>query len=243
MILAALIVVLFAGGLFMPETVASDMRTGFRMARPGVPRETLTAFVVATLGVTAAWSIVGLYLALVPALAPALMDTQSYLAAGAAIFALGGAAAASPLIAQRRTAPTQIVSGMLALTAGIGLMAVSMSTSSAPLFVAASLVIGAGVGLGMLGALRVLGAAAPPNHRARVMAAWYIVAYAAISVPAIAAGYTVRAAGAVHTFWIFGAGIVVVSLGTLLLVLARQGSADRHPSTPTTSAVASKAAN
>jgi hypothetical protein len=80
----------------------------------------------------------------------------------------------------------------------------------------------------MLGALRVLGATAPPNHRARVMAAWYIVAYLAISVPAIGAGYTVRAAGAVHTFWIFGAGIVAVSLGTLLLVLVRGRGANRH---------------
>jgi len=54
------------------------------------------------------------------------------------------------------------------------------------------------------------------------MAAFYIVAYAAISLPAVAAGFAVRHLGAVRTFQIFGAGIVVMSLVTLLPAVARR---------------------
>ncbi|TQS29942.1 hypothetical protein [Microbispora sp. KK1-11] len=59
------------------------------------------------------------------------------------------------------------------------------------------------------------------------MAAFYIVAYGAISLPAVAAGFVVHRLGAAATFQIFGAGIVVVSVGTLLPAVARHRARKR----------------
>ena len=54
---------------------------------------------------------------------------------------------------------------------------------------------GGGFGVAFLGALRALSVAIPPEHRAAVMSAFYIVAYLAISVPAILAGTLVNSLG------------------------------------------------
>jgi len=221
-VLAALVVLLLLGMLGVPETVPGDSRTGFRIAAPGVPRRILAPFVLAALGITCTWAIIGIYLGLVGTLAPALLHAETQLAAGLAILALGGTSAVPPLLTQRLAPAVQIAWGSVALTGGIALMAWSLSVNGAALFVAASVVIGVGVGFGMFGALRTVGAAAPPDRRAQVMAAFYIVAYAAISLPAVGAGFAVRHLGAVRTFQMFGAGIVVMSLVTLLLAVARQ---------------------
>lgn len=233
-VLAVLVVLLLASMLFVPETVSGQSRTGFRIAAPGVPRRIIGPFILAGLGITCTWSIIGIYLGLVGTLAPALLHTESDLAAGWAILALGGTSAVPPLVTQRMAPPVQIAWGSIALTGGIALMAWSLATETAAVFITASVVIGVGVGFGMFGALRTVGAAAPPDRRAQVMAAFYIVAYAAISLPAIAAGFTVRNLGAVDTFQIFGAGIVAVSLGTLALAVARHHSIARAAARPTT---------
>ncbi|MEW9554124.1 MFS transporter [Nonomuraea sp. NPDC050783] len=226
-VLAAVDLLLLAGVRRRPETLGA--RAGFRMAAPGVPRPILASFVVSGLGVTSSWSIVGLYLALVPALAPALMGSAGNLPGGLAIFVMGTAAALAPVLARRLPgpagrglpAPAQLWSGMLVLAAGIALLAWAISAGSAAGFVVCSVVIGLGGGLGLGGSLGLLGAAAPPEHRARVMSAFYLVAYAAISLPAIAAGFVVHALGPVATFRVFGAGIIVVALATFVLALAR----------------------
>ncbi|MGI8329589.1 MFS transporter [Actinomadura scrupuli] len=238
-VLAALNVLLLLGMLLVPESVTG--RTGFRIAAPGVPRQIVTPFVLAGLGITCTWSIIGIYLGLVGTLAPALMHTTSNLAAGLAILALGGTSALPPLLTQKLAPAVQVAWGTVALIAGVALMAWSLSISTAAGFIAASVVIGLGVGFGMFGALRTVGAAAPPDRRAQVMAAFYIVAYAAISLPAIAAGFTVRHLGAVQTFQIFGAGIVVVSLGALLLAVTRHRAQVRATALPVAPAPAGAA--
>ena len=53
------------------------------------------------------------------------------------------------------------------------------------------MVAGFGFGLAFLGGLRQLNAVIPPEHRAAVMSAFYVVAYASLSLPAIVAGFVV----------------------------------------------------
>ena len=68
-----LLFVLFAaalvGTLALRESVPRTERPRLRPQRPQVPREIRPAFVLASLGVIASWSIGGLYLALAPSLA------------------------------------------------------------------------------------------------------------------------------------------------------------------------------
>ena len=70
------------------------------------------------------------------------------------------------------------------------------ATETTALFWIGVVIGGAGFGVAFLGGLRALSAAIPPQHRAEVMSAFYIVAYLAISLPAILAGVLVHAARA-----------------------------------------------
>jgi predicted MFS family arabinose efflux permease len=94
----------------------------------------------------------------------------------------------------------------MALTAG------SLSTSSAVLFLGATAITGGGFGLAFLGALRSLTAVIPPDRRAEVMSAFYVVAYLSISLPAIAAGFAVPELGLEPTFRVFSVAVVVIAL-------------------------------
>jgi hypothetical protein len=52
----------------------------------------------------------------------------------------------------------------------------------------------------------------PDQHRAAVMSAFYIVAYASLSVPAVVAGLVVTHLGLDTTFETFGSIVAVVAL-------------------------------
>ena len=65
-----------------------------------------------------------------------------------------------------------------------------------------------------MGAIRSISAAAPAKHRAGVMAAFYVIAYLALSVPAVIAGLAVPGLGIEPTFRIFGVAVIVLALLT-----------------------------
>ncbi|MFI6166322.1 MFS transporter [Nocardia sp. NPDC051052] len=229
-LLAVLVTLLLVGTVLMPETVVS--RTAFRITAPGVPRAILAPFVLSGLAVACAWSIVGLFLGLVGAIVPALLHTSSYLPTGGSIMAMGCAGALASVLTQKTAPASQIARGLAIQSAGIlGLAGSVTGDGTAVGFLAASVVIGFGMGSAMFGSLRTIGAAAPPDRRAQVMAAFYIIAYAAISLPAIGAGYAARRLGAAPTIQIFGAGIVVVSLATMVLARARHRAAESSTAT------------
>jgi MFS family permease len=214
-VLAVSAILLLVTVAFVPETVVRRGGTPIRFARPHVPRQIRASFVVSGLGITTAWANVGLYQALVPTLAPALLRSHTDLAAGLAIFALGAASAAAPLLARALRTTMLIASGMVTLMMGVGVMALSLNFASSALFITASVVIGAGIGLGMVGSIRLVGEAAPAAHRASVMAAFYVVAYTAISVPAIIVGFVVRICGTVLSFQYFACAVVLLGLVAL----------------------------
>ena len=79
-------------------------------------------------------------------------------------------------------------------------------------YLAGSVVGGLGFGVAFLGGLRSLVAAIPPEHRAAVMSAFYIVAYASLSIPAVLAGLVVTHLGLETTFETFGSVVAAIAL-------------------------------
>ena len=64
------------------------------------------------------------------------------------------------------------------------MIVLASATDSSVTYVLGSIVGGAGFGAAFLAGLRALVAAIPPEHRAAVMAAFFVAAYASLSVPA-----------------------------------------------------------
>jgi predicted MFS family arabinose efflux permease len=211
-----LVLVLFAlalvGVLLMPEPVASRSQLRLTPQRPQVPASVRRPFVVAALAVTSAYSIGGLFFALGPQLAGQVFETGDHVVTGISLFLLTGVGALAQLAYGRRAAWVGVAGGSVALAAGVGLIALSASEDAAAPLLIGSVIGGAGFGLAFLGALRNLSAAIPPDHRAGVMSAFFVVGYTSLSVPAVLAGLAVTPLGLESTFEIFGTVVAALAL-------------------------------
>jgi MFS family permease len=216
------LLVLFAIALIgvwrMPEPVAARARPRLTPQRPHVPPAIRGPFMLAALGAVSSWSIAGLFLSLGPQLSADLFHTANQLVTGVGIFALTGAAAVSQ-IALGRTRPwAGAAGGSLALSAGMVLLVIAAKSDSSAIYLAGAVIGGAAFGVAFLGALRALTTVIPPEHRASVMSAFYVVAYAALSLPAIAGGILVTSVGILPTFEVFGT--IVAALALVVAALA-----------------------
>jgi MFS family permease len=212
-----LFTVALVGTLALRESVpATDRRPRLRPQWPEVPRSIRPNFVLASLGVIASWSIGGLYLALAPSLAGQLFDTDSHLAGGAVVLALAGSGGLAQLVFHKLSPRTAMGIGSVVLALGMAGTVASLSSESVPLFLGVSVITGAGFGVAFMGAIRSISLAAPPEHRAAVMSAFYVVAYLSLSVPTVIAGLVVPTLGLEPTFRIFGSIVVALALVTAL---------------------------
>ena len=210
--LFVLFAIAFAGVLRMPEPVDSRSRPRLTPQRPRVPAVVRRPFVLAALAVISSWSVGGLFLSLGPQLAASLFHTPDHLVAGLSVFALAAPGAAAQLVFGRAAPWLSATLGSIALATGLLLIVLAASTESSAVYLAGAVVGGGGFGAAFLGALRALSAAIPPQHRAEVMSAFYVVAYAALSLPAIAAGIVVTPLGLEPTFELFGSVIAAIAL-------------------------------
>ncbi len=158
------------------------------------------------------WSIGALFFSIGPELGAELFQTTNAVVDGIGIFALALAAAVAQYLTAR-TAPWVATSlGSVALAGGMALIVAAAATGSAAAYLAGSVLAGAGFGAAFLGGLRALVGVIPPAHRASVLSAFYVVAYASLSVPAVLAGITVTHIGLEHTFEIFGVAVALLAL-------------------------------
>jgi MFS family permease len=211
-VLLILFVIALAGAYWMPEPVSERKRLRLNFERPTVPAVARRPFVLAGLAVLSSWSIGGLFFSLGPELSVHLFGTTNAIVAGIGIIALAGSAAVASLVFGRSAPWIGAGAGSLALAAGMMLIVFAAATDSSAAYLAGSVLGGAGFGVAYLGGLRSLVAVIPSEHRATVMSAFYIVAYASISIPAIAAGALVGRLGLPTTFELFGSIVAGIAL-------------------------------
>jgi MFS family permease len=219
----------FVGVMFMPEPVASRSRLRLTPQRPHLPPSVRQPFIVAALAVISAYSIGGLFFALGPELSGRVFGTGNHLVTGLSLFLLAGVGSVSQLAYGRRDAWRGAAAGSVALALGVALIVLAAAQESAAALIIGSIVGGAGFGLAFLGSLRALSAQIPTAHRAGVMSAFFVAAYAALSIPAVLAGFGVSALGLQSTFEILGSAVAA-----LALVVALQAARTRpRPATCT----------
>jgi predicted MFS family arabinose efflux permease len=212
LVLFVLIAILFAGAYWMPEPVLERSRFRLTVARPHVPPAVRRPFVLAALAVLSSWSIGALFFSLGPQLAGHLFETSNVILSGIGIVALAAAATIAQL-ATGRTAPWIAASaGSIALAVGMIMIVVAAATDSRAVYLAGSIVGGAGFGAAFLGGLRALVTAIPTEHRAAVLSAFYVAAYASLSVPAVLAGVAVTYISLQSTFEIFGSVVAAIAI-------------------------------
>ena len=202
------------------------------MRRPGAfdslkpqwraPRSTHGPLLAAAPMLVAGWAIVGFYLSLGPALIHRVFGLDPSLAGGVVPFLMVGSAGVAVLVWNRVHERHMRLGGAIALAIGMlaSLAALALQVSS--VFFAASIVAGAGFGLGFQGALRSVVATAAATERAAVLSVVFVISYLALGLPAVAAGLVVaRTGNLVETALGLGA-LVVVLAGIALHLAARR---------------------
>jgi len=171
-----------------------------------------TPFLLAALAVISSWSIGGLFFSLGPQLAAHLFNSSNAIVSGNGIVALAGAAVVAQLLTSRSAPWIGAGVGSIALAAGMVLIVFAAARGSSAAYLAGSILGGAGFGAAFLGGLRTLAAAIPQQHRAAVMSAFYVAAYASLSLPAVLAGIVVTQVALPTTFEIFGSVVAAIAL-------------------------------
>jgi MFS family permease len=196
----------------LPETVATSRRRISITPRvPKVPRALWRTFGLSALGVLASWSVGGLYLSLGPSIIGQLHPTQNHAVGGAFVFVFSVCAVLAQWILRDTPNRATVVGGAGLLAVGSVITAAAISRRSLDGFLFGSVLVGFGFGAAFMGALRALAGVLPPAHRASVMAAFFVVAYFAISVPAIGAGVAAVHIGLESAATWFGSAVAVVA--------------------------------
>ena len=211
---SALFAVAFAGAYWMPEPVERRRRFRLTLERPSVPAVARRPFLLAALAVLSSWSIGGLFFSLGPQLSAHLFDDDERHRLGHRHRRPRRVGSDLPARCSARSAPwIGAGAGSIALAAGMvtivdrGGHRLERGVSSPGRSSAAS-----ASGSPSSAGCAALVAAIPPEHRAAVMSAFYIVAYASLSVPAVLAGLVVTHLGLQTTFEIFGSVVAGIAL-------------------------------
>ncbi|WP_165944600.1 MFS transporter [Saccharopolyspora terrae] len=221
------LVLVTAIALRVPETVE---RTGgggvLRLQRLKIPREIRGQFALASLGAFAAWAVAGLYLGLGGSIAKELLQVNNHLVVGLVILSMQGVGGVAQVVFTRISNVAASLAGSAALIAGMLIAAMALPLSSPVVFFAGAIVTGIGFGLTFMGATRRVVQAAPTHARGETLAAYFVVAYVAISAPVVAAGFVSAPLGLATTFYLFAVTIALAAVSTLVgTVLSRR--ADR----------------
>jgi predicted MFS family arabinose efflux permease len=200
-VLLTLTAAVFAAVLFMPRRVVGAEVTDTGAAAPWrprgivVPAGLVTVFLTASIAIAAGFAMGALFLSLGSSIAKNLIGTDNAFVAGSVIAISAVTIGISAVLGRRLRPRTAIGSGGLATAAGMGLLVFSATTASLGVFVAASVVAGAGYGLLFLGGLGLVNAHAPAHHRAQTLSAAYLVAYLTQGLIAVAIGLSATAEG------------------------------------------------
>ena len=203
----------------VPETVALNderARALLTVQRFAVPPEIRRRFWVACACVVAAWSVAGVYLALGGALVSTLLHMHNHLVVGLVILLVQGVGGATQIVLRRLDDRTSARAGLLCLIGGVALVAGALRQTSAGVFVIGDLVTGIGFGLAFMSGTRRANRAAPPDRRGAVMAAYFLVAYLAISVPVLVVARIADHLGLDTTYDLFAAAMAVLCLLALV---------------------------
>jgi predicted MFS family arabinose efflux permease len=210
-------VVLAALVLAIPETAVQRGR-GIAVLRPSirVPPEARREFVAALPAIVAGWSITGMFLALAPSLVRDVLHVRFGAAGGLSITVLFLANTAGGVCAVRRPARVATFLGAVLLSVGAAGLAAALVCASPPIFIGASIVAGLGVGLTFNGTLRGISRGTDAKSRSQVFSAAFVVSYAALGLPSLAAGLAAPWCGLGTTSYLYIAFIGVLSVSAAL---------------------------
>ena len=160
----------------LPEPVAVPDRVLDLRPRLGVAASTHTIFWPAAVTALCLSTLLDLFAALAPTFLKGLLHEPYLALAGGVVCVLFSAAAVSLLLLQGLSSRRARLFGGILLLPGLALIEVGLTLPAFPSLLAGTLIGGVGAGLAYTGCLAALNQVAPPQHKAEMVSAYFVVA-------------------------------------------------------------------
>lgn len=214
-----LVTAIVGGSAFLLPRHTRDVAAGpWRPRWPRMPREERAAFTAGTLGISAAYAMGAIFLALGAQIARDLVRSDNAFLDGAIISLSAVTIGAVAVLARPLRPRAAVTLGPVLAIVGLGLLIVAGLDHSLPAFIASSLVAGAGYSLMFSGGLGLVTSSAPAHHRAAVISAAYVAGYLVQAVAALGLGVLATTSGLQFALEL-GAPVILL-LGVAALVVA-----------------------
>lgn len=234
-VLVAVIAAVGGFALFLPEPSGARSKGRWRPeVNVRVPAGQRIIFTTAALAASVAYMTGGLLLALGASIARELLMVENSLLVGCLLATMFLVAGVCAVVARRLTPRVSMrIGGFLAIAAFVLLVAAA-TLSSTILFVGAAAAGGAAYATAFSGGLGYVSIHAPVHHRAGVISAFYLAAYASQGSIAVILGLIATFSGLLVAVLV-GAGVMIVLSGaTVVLTFVRR----HRRGSPSTSAIA-----
>jgi predicted MFS family arabinose efflux permease len=177
--------------------------------------------------IVAAWAAAGVFASLAPAMVRSLTGGNSPLLSGLAMFVMAGSGGVAVYVLRQLEPRASMRLGAVSLALGVLLVVPALSLGWLALFYVALALAGVGFGAGFQGAVRSVVASAKAHERAGVLSVVFVLAYLAMGLPAIGAGWLlVHGQDLTSTTLEFAALVLVLSL---VAALSERTSRGRRP--------------
>jgi MFS family permease len=205
------------------ETVQRPEQVRLGIMRPSITPAVRALFIPAAIAGLAGFSVAGVVTSLVPSIMRQLMGQHGGLSIGAVcclffVASIGGQAALKWIPAKQ-----QMTVGCCGLIAGVLALGASIATHEIILLLLGGCLSGAGQGMVFKAGMGAVMAACPPQQKAAVTSALFIVFYFSMSLPVIALGFSIAPFGLSLAGEVFS-GIIA---GVAVLAMVSMGYAQR----------------
>ncbi len=150
-----LAVVAGLGLLLVPETVSGRAPLSLRFRGLDIPSRGRAEFIAAGFAGFAAFSLLGLFSALVPTFLGGVLHDSSHATAGTVVFLAFAVGAVTQIAGSRLPSRPVMLAGLMVFLAALGLIVAALSAASMPLFLAGTVVSGVATGAVFMGSLAV----------------------------------------------------------------------------------------
>ncbi|MDZ7881547.1 MAG: MFS transporter [Mycobacterium sp.] len=212
-VVAVICLLIGVGVLALNEPHTARTPGPIRLAKPAVPEEIRADFWFSALGAMASWSVLGVLLSLYPSLAAQQTHIDNLVFGGAVVATTAFAAAMAQLGATRLPARYSAIIGDIGMAVSLLLTIPVLLTHRWELVFVAAVLLGATFGLGFGGSLRHLSDVVPPTRRGETMSAFYLLAYTAMAVPTLIAGWAATRWDLASVFPWFAGAVAAACLG------------------------------
>ncbi|HKV21695.1 MAG TPA: MFS transporter, partial [Mycobacterium sp.] len=179
-------------------------------------------FVIAAMAAFAGFAVTGLFASVAPAFLSQVIGVQNHAVAGAVAATVFIAAAATQLFAGRIAPQRALVIGCAILVVGMVILTAALELSSLWGLIAAAIVGGVGQSICFSRGLAAISELTPPDRRAEISSAYFVVAYVAISLPVIGEGFAARMWGLQTAGATFAAAVAVLALVCLAAIVVTE---------------------